>query len=225
MLISCIHGPPTFSSLYEFQSDYLQTFLMDYLKLSETERFMIGHQLRDLVKIFSFEKEAKKNSTSIRSFSLQSTYGSGLARSNILYQLTCRQTHPKSLIFTHHHPHAIVDTYPPSPTCDLWYFDLISTTTHMWSEILWFNTHHHSDHWLHVPRSRLLDHNRLWRRGQFHHGLRSIFSKMFSALILIDQRQSGVRFTETASTFSPPMSLLANPHWLEPAMDSVLSYR
>jgi len=26
-----------------------QTFLMDYLKLSETERFMIGHQLRDLI--------------------------------------------------------------------------------------------------------------------------------------------------------------------------------
>ena len=27
----------------------LQTFLMDYLQLTETERFMVGHQLRDLV--------------------------------------------------------------------------------------------------------------------------------------------------------------------------------
>ena len=27
----------------------LQTFLVDYLKLTETERFMVGHQLRDLV--------------------------------------------------------------------------------------------------------------------------------------------------------------------------------
>ena len=30
-----------------------QTFLMDYLQLTETERFMVGHQLRDLV--YSFE--------------------------------------------------------------------------------------------------------------------------------------------------------------------------
>ena len=67
---------------------------------------------------------------------------------NILYQLTRRQSHSKSLIFNL-----------------------------MWSLILWSNIHHHSDHWLHVPRSRLLDHNRLRRRGQLHHGLRSIFLK------------------------------------------------
>ena len=33
----------------------------------------------------------------------------------------------------------VVDVYPPSPTCDLWYFNLISTITHMWSLVL---THH-----------------------------------------------------------------------------------
>ena len=44
----------------QFRRDDLQTFLMDYLKLSETERFMIGHQLRDLVKIFYPLKNMQK---------------------------------------------------------------------------------------------------------------------------------------------------------------------
>ena len=58
-------------------------------------------------------KQAKKNSTSIISFSLLFIFGSAVGRFitlNILYQLTRLQSHSKSLMFTHHHPHVIFDT-------------------------------------------------------------------------------------------------------------------
>ena len=105
----------------------------------------------------------------------------------------------------------VVDIYPPSPTCDLWCFNLISTITQItgctFRGLDCLTTIDSDD-----EDSFIMDYE-------------VFFLEMFSALILIDQRQSGVRFTETASTFSPPMSLLVNPHWLEPAMDSVLNYR
>ena len=168
---------------------------MDYLKLSETERFMIGHQLRDLVKNLSSENKQKRIPLSL--FLFFAIY---------IWQWSGKSTLCISLLVVR-----VIQSRWYLTSCDLWFFDLISTITQItgctFRGLDCLTTIDSDD-----EDSFIMDYE-------------VFFLEMFSTLISIDKRQSGVQFTETASTFSPPMSLLANPHWLEPAMDSVLSYR